>query len=124
MTPSKGLGGGGPEDGIPSPVAVATVGKGSKQRWGAMMGGCAWPWRGVMGRLRRQGCADITPGRWRRGKGSGKGKARETAEGRELHREWAPGRGKRCSGWGWGAAGQGGLHERLRDHSVPRHLSG
>lgn len=67
-----------------------------KQQWG-VMGGCV-EWRGVMGRLRRQGCADITPGRWRRGKGSGKGRARETAEGRDLHREWAPGRGKRHSG--------------------------
>lgn len=40
MIPSEGLGGGGPEDGIPPPVAVATVGKGSSDgvRWAAVRG--------------------------------------------------------------------------------------
>lgn len=44
---------------------------GGKQRWGVIC---------VQGVMRRQGCADITPGRWRRGKGSGKGERGDCGE--------------------------------------------
>lgn len=53
--------------------------------------------RGVLGRLRRPGRADITPGGGAGGRRVGKGE-RGRLRREELQREWAPGRGKGCSG--------------------------